>query len=334
MHWNRVLRIACFSFTLVLAGALRAQSVQYFEKEKLWVLSTDHNSYVLAVGPHGELRHLYWGLPVQREGDLTPLGPVPDISSFDPSQMLINEEYPGWGGPFYEEPALKITREDGDRDLVLRYVSHRIQQNDLEIELKDIRDSIEVTLHYRIYPRYGIVRRYATIRNGTYQPLTIESAQSAAWYLPHGTGYQLTYLSGRWAAEMQINHEPIHQGMKILESRKGHTCHNLNPWFAIDAGDAAEESGNVWFGALAWSGNWRITVEQTLYEQVRVTGGFNTFDFAYPLRPGEALDTPAFFAGMTSEGRDSASRLMHRFERDEIWPGGAKSRLRPVLYNS
>jgi alpha-galactosidase len=159
MHWNKVLRIACFSFTLVLAGALRAQSVQYFEKQKLWVLSTDHNSYVLAAGPHGELRHLYWGLPVQREGDLTPLGPVPDISSFDPSQMLINEEYPGWGGPFYEEPALKITREDGDRDLVLRYVSHRIQQNDLEIELKDIRDSIEVTLHYRIHPRYGIVRR-------------------------------------------------------------------------------------------------------------------------------------------------------------------------------
>jgi alpha-galactosidase len=49
MHWNKVLRIACFSFTLVLAGALRAQSVQYFEKEKLWLLSTDHNSYVLAV---------------------------------------------------------------------------------------------------------------------------------------------------------------------------------------------------------------------------------------------------------------------------------------------
>lgn len=334
MNWNKVLRIACFSFALVLAGALRAQSVQYFEKEKLWLLSTDHNSYVLAVGPHGELRHLYWGRPLQSESDITPPGVVHDISAVDPFQMLINEEYPSWGGPLYEEPALKITREDGDRDLVLRYVSHRIQQNDLEVELKDIRDSIEVTLHYRVYTHYGVVRRYTTIRNGTKQALTIESAQSAAWYLPQGTGYQLTYLSGRWAAEMQINHEPIHQGMKILESRKGHTSHNLNPWFAIDASDAAEESGNVWFGALAWSGNWRITVEQTPYEQVRVTGGFNTFDFAYPLRPGEALDTPAFFAGMTAEGWGGASRLMHRFERDEILPGGVKSRLRPVLYNS
>jgi len=334
MHSNKVLRIALLLSIPVLASALRAQSVQYFEKGKFWLLSTDYNSYVLAVGPHGELQHLYWGRPLQSESDITPPGVVHDISAVDPFQMLINEEYPSWGGPLYEEPALKITREDGDRDLVLRYVSHRIQQNDLEVELKDIRDSIEVTLHYRVYPHYGVVRRYTTIRNGTKQALTIESAQSAAWYLPQGTGYQLTYLSGRWAAEMQINHEPIHQGMKILESRKGHTSHNLNPWFAIDASDAAEESGNVWFGALAWSGNWRITVEQTPYEQVRVTGGFNTFDFAYPLRPGEALDTPAFFAGMTSEGWGGASRLMHRFERDEILPGGVKSRLRPVLYNS
>ena len=80
-----------------------------------------------------------------------------------------------------------------------------------------------------------------------------------------------------------MNREPIHPGMKVLESRKGHTSHNINPWFAIDAGDAGEEHGGVWFGALAWSGNWRITVEQTPYQQVRVTGGLNTFDFAYPL---------------------------------------------------
>ena len=48
MHGNKVLRIACFSCTLVLAGALRAQSVRYFEKEKLWLLSTDRNSYRLS----------------------------------------------------------------------------------------------------------------------------------------------------------------------------------------------------------------------------------------------------------------------------------------------
>ncbi len=55
---------------------------------------------------------------------------------------------PGWGGPRYYEPSLKITRADGDRDLVLHYVSHQIKGDDLTITLKDIRDDIEVELHY------------------------------------------------------------------------------------------------------------------------------------------------------------------------------------------
>ena len=48
--------------------------------------------------------------------------------------------------------------------------------------------------------------------------------------------------------------------------------------------------GEVWFGALAWSGSWRITVEQDQLDAVRVTGGFNPFDFGYVLKPGEAGD--------------------------------------------
>jgi alpha-galactosidase len=65
-----------------------------------------------------------------------------------------------------------------------------------------------------------------------------------------------------------------------------------------------------------------------------VTGGYNTFDFAYPLKPGEALDTPAFYAGFSESGFGAASRALHNLERAEILPGGVTSRLRPVLYNS
>ena len=43
-------------------------------------------------------------------------------------------------------------RPDGDRDLVLRYASHRMAEIDLDIELKDVRDDIRVTLRYRVYP--------------------------------------------------------------------------------------------------------------------------------------------------------------------------------------
>ena len=332
MDMNRLALSALVCLTL---GRIAfAQVIQYAEDRKLWLLTTVQSSYAMGVGVNGQLQHLYWGAPLWRLQDL-PAAPAPrDISSFDPRQMLENEEFPGWGGPRYYEPALKIVRLDGDRDLVLRYASHRIAENDLDIELKDVRNDVRVTLHYRVYPDYGVLRRSATITNRTSSALTIESAQSATWYLPPGDGYQLRYLTGRWAAETQLNTEPIHQGLKVLESRKGHTSHNNNPWFSIDAGDAGEERGRVWFGALAWSGNWRISVEQTPYRQVRVTGGLNTFDFSHVLQPGQDLQTPDFFAGFTGGGFGEASRIMHRFERDQIVPGGSASRLRPVLYNS
>jgi alpha-galactosidase len=322
---------------LVLLAALtslHAQPIQYVEARKLFLLTTTANSYAMGVDSNGELQHLYWGAPLWRADDVPTAAPRREISSFDPPSMLEREEFPAWGGTRYYEPALKLTRADGNRDVVLRYQSHALRGNTLDITLKDIRDDIQVVLHYRVYPENGILERSATIANKTAKPLNLESAQSATFNLPAGEGYQLTYLTGRWAAETQVNHEAIHQGMKVLESRKGHTSHNINPWFAIDSGSATEEHGSVWFGALAWSGNWRITVEQTPYQQVRVTGGLNTFDFAYPLKPGESLDTPAFYAGYSANGFGAASRLLHRFEREQIAPGGLSSRVRPVLYNS
>ena len=318
--------------TVCFAVGLRAQSVRYDASRKIWLLTTEHSSYAMGLNADGQLEHLYWGGPLWRLEDVPAAVSQHDISSFDPHQMLENEEFPGWGGPRFYEPAVKISRANGDRDL--RYVSQQLEKNDLAILMKDLRDGVEVTLHYRVYPESGIVRRSASIRNGTNQTITVESAQSATWYMPPGAGYRLSYLSGRWAAETQLNREPIQEGMKVLESRLGHTGHNLNPWFAIDSGDAEEEHGGVWFGALAWSGNWRITVEQTPYRQVRVTGGFNTFDFAYPLKPGESLETPQFYGGFAPNGFGQASRMLHNVERAEIEPHGAEARVRPVLYNS
>jgi alpha-galactosidase len=319
---------------LLMTSVGVAQTIQYSESRRVWLIKTAHSSYAMGVDGQGELQHLYWGGPLWRIEDIPAAAEKHEISSFDPHQMYENEEYPGWGGPRYYEPALKVTRADGDRDLVLRYVSHQAQGDQLDITLKDIRDDIEAVLHYRADPATGVIARWTTIRNDTQQTITIESAQSATWYLPRGDGYRLSYLSGRWAAETQLNREPIHEGMKVLESRLGESGHNLNPWFAIDESDAGEEHGRVWFGALAWSGNWRMSVEQTPYQQVRVTGGFNTFDFAYVLKPGESLETPLFYGGFAEHGFGEASRLIANLERTEIAPQGTSARLRPVLYNS
>ncbi len=57
-------------------------------------------------------------------------------------------------------------------------------------------------------------------------------------------------------------------------------------------------------------------------------------DFAYRLKPGERLASPAFHAGFSSDGFGGASRLFHRYQRTRILPGSPTLRPRPVLYNS
>jgi alpha-galactosidase len=331
------MRFYCLLFALALSAPVFAQpaaSIRYLPKTKVWVLETEHTSYALGVNERNELQHLYWGKKLARDEDY-PQARSAAAFAFESREGLTSEEYPGWGGMRYAEPCLKVTLEDGVRDVVLKYVSHQLRGDALEVRLKDVNYDLFVELAWRVYPPSDIISKRATIRNQTKSPLALESAQSGVWYLPAGEGYRLSYLSGRWAGETQLVREPIHPGIKVLESRRGNTSHQLNPWFAIDAeGSAGEEHGRVWFGALGWSGNWRLSIEQTSHQQVRVTGGFNTFDFAYPLKPGESLETPPFYGGFTDLGFGEASRILHRFERAEILPDRTSPRLRPVLYNS
>jgi alpha-galactosidase len=315
--------------------ALAQSSVRYLEDRKLWILDAERVSYVLGVNERGELQHVYWGKRLTRDADLSAVHSPGEWASFDLSTTTTPQEYPAWGAGLYTESCLKATLKDGNRDLLLHYVGHKITGNSLEIELKDTRYNIVADLTFQIEPGSGVLRKQATIRNRTDQPVVIESAQSGAWYLPRGDGYRLSYLTGRWAGEYQLQRDDIRPGEQVLESRRGSTSHQVNPWFAIDRGGKADEDhGDVWFGALGWSGSWKITVEQTPHQQVRVTGGYNTFDFGYELAPGQSLSTPPFYAGYTDGGFGEASRIFHRFQRSEILPGGLQSRLRPVLYNS
>src|SRR5689334_10961581 len=121
---------------LLFAASAFAQSVQFDTARKIWLLTTSQSSYAMGVSPDGSLLNLYWGAPLWRVADLPAAAQRHDISSFDPHQMLENEEFPGWGGPRYYEPALKITRADGNRDLVLRYVSHNLEGDALDVTMK------------------------------------------------------------------------------------------------------------------------------------------------------------------------------------------------------
>ena len=87
------------------------------------------------------------------------------------------QEFAGWGGGLTAEPSLKITFADGNRDLVLRYVSHQVQHDAMTIVLKDIERDVFVTLHYEMDAATGILARWAEIENRTKASFVIEQAQ-------------------------------------------------------------------------------------------------------------------------------------------------------------
>lgn len=319
---------------LALPVALQAQApIRYLEAKKLFVLDSGKVTYTFGVNERGELQHVYWGAHLWRDDELQPAHSSGE--AIDTSPTAAQQEFAGWGGGLYFAPCLKITFLDGSRDLVLHYVSHEIAHDSLTVTLKDIQRPIFVRLQYTIYPETGMVLRQATIENRSAEPVMIENAQSGTWYLPRGDRYRLRYLAGQWGGEWQLKEEPVGIGSRLLESRTGSTGDYANPWFALDLqGSDDPEHGSVWFGALGWSGNWRIQLEQTPDLQLRVTGGYSPFDFAYHLAAGQTLTTPSFYGGYTDGGVGEASRLLHTLERTQILPGAPGARPRPVLYNS
>ena len=331
--------LAIFLSFAALTASAQPSKTSYDAATKVFRLDGGNVSYVFGVNSRGELQQMYWGGRLGATDSFPAAKPKPEWASFDDSYTNTPQEYAGWGAGLYMEPALKITFPDGNRDLVLHYDSYKAGEHGFDITLKDIERPIFVTLHYAMDPETGILARSATIENRGPEPVTIEQAAAAAWALPAGP-YTLNYLTGRWAGEWTLNQEPIQHGERVIESRRGSTSHQANPWFAIQAGAPNEEHGEVWFGALGWSGSWRITVERDQLDEVRVTGGFNPFDFGYVLHPGQSLETPIFYGGYSAHGLGGASRELHIYELKHILPrtastrGAEMPRVRPVLYNS
>lgn len=298
-------------------------TIQYDSQKRRFILQMENSTYALGLNQQGALVHLWWGGAVSRNEDLP-----------DPAGGAM-QEYHAWGEYFFDEPALKLTFADGTRDTRLRYVDHAIEGDELRVRLHDTFYPVAVTLVYRVHADCDIVDRHCIVANEGDAPVTIESVQSAGWYLPRGRAYRLTSQAGRWGREYQPQQWPIGQGKVVLETRRGVSGPDQTPFFWIDAdGTADEERGSVWFGALHWSGNWRIAVEKNRDDQVRVTGGINDFDTILTLQPGASFTTPVFSGGYTEGGFGAASRLLHDYQRRHVMRPGRADLLLPLIYNS
>lgn len=301
-------------------------------KEKLFILQTDHTMYVMKKDPQGILRHVYWGGPAGSAKDFETLPKEPGGNGYHPYVDRVMEEYSAFGGGHYKETALKLEYQDGTRDFRYKVTGYKAGNNTLCVCLTDSAYSCSVTLTYKIFEKEDIIRRQVQIRNQGDLPILLERIHSAQFGLP-GTDYKSINFNGSWAAEFLRRQDTVSSGKKIYESLRGNTGHVANPCFILHR-DASEEAGEVYFGVLAYSGNFKVVAEATPYDYTNVLIGISDTDFAWELGPGETLSTPCVYCGYTCKGLGDMSRSLHRLEQNYLMPEPFAKRELPVLYNS
>jgi len=205
----------------------------------------------------------------------------------------------------------------------------------LRVTLRDTVQPFAVTLCYRLTPEHDILERWCELENSGQEAVTVEALNFAVLHLPKGAT-ELTSVYGNWAREFTTQRERLPVGIRVIEQRGLQTGHFANPFFLANwPGQAWEECGPVYFGALAFSGSWRITAEHLASGDVRIHGGYNPFDFRLDLEPGQRHVTPAWVCGVSNAGWGGASRRLHAFTRQRVLPRAPGwSEERPVLYNS
>lgn len=333
--------------------------ITYEPEERLFHLQSPHTSYALQVLETGHVAHLYWGPRLRRihPETLLPLGgrsfspnPIPERDDY--SLDTLPQEYPTYGRSDYRAPACHVLEPDGSSATELRFAAFRIltgkprlaglpstyveqpdEADTLELDLVDPKTGLTVTLQYTVYRNLDVLTRAARFRNGGTQPLSLQRALSMSVDFP-SADFDLVQLSGAWARERGILRRPLAPGIQGVESRRGASSHQHNPFIALASPDADHTHGEVYGFNLVYSGNFLAQAEVDQFATTRVSLGIAPFDFAWRLEPGETFQTPEAVLVYSDQGFGAMSRTYHRLYRTRLCRGAFRDTPRPVVINN
>lgn len=301
------------------------------KENKLFMLQTNETSYVLAVSEEGIIENLYWGKRIERLEDFE--NETSATKRINVQKMQVTrEECSSFGGMRFKETSMKVTFADGVRDFRYRVSACKAEGEKLEIVLTDEKYPLEVHLFYEVYPEENIIMKKRTAVNTGTDDIVLERFYSGEFGLP-GTGYESINYNGYWGAEFLQYSEPVRGGKKVYESLYGLTAHTANPVFIVHK-QATETTGEVFYGALAYSGNFKIVVEAVNGGFLNILTGISDTDFAWTLHGGESFEAPAVYAGYSDGGFEKMTHTMHQFSRRQMMPKELAEKELPILYNS
>lgn len=336
-----------------------AAGIQYDEKQRVFHLQGLDFSYLIQIYRDGYLGHLYWGRKIQAYHGSQALrfadrafSPNPDPTDRTFSLDTMPQEYPAFGNTDFRAPAVQLEWPDGCRISDFRYDRHTIQRGKpgldglpatyaetddeaetLVITLKDTCYPVYADLAYTVFKQANVLTRSVRIRNESAEPLQILKAASANVDF-RDDAFRLLHLSGAWGRERDVIEKDLAFGIYQIESRRGASSHQHNPFLALLRPDTTETQGEVFAWNLVYSGNFLAQVEVDGFHYTRVNIGLNPFDFSWRLLPAESFQTPEVVMAYAADGLGSLSRTLHRLYRQRLCRGTYRDQIRPILINN
>lgn len=334
-------------------------NIFYNEKDKAFKLRANNTDYMMKVCEEGYLAHIYYGNKVPDE-DLTYLLRL-DESPFTPATNdrdrasfmdTLPFEYPCFGIGDYRESAFKIMDANGMSTCDLRYVSHKMYEgkpkleglpatfateesgcSTLEITMYDKYADIEVVLIYTAFNKLDVITRSAVITNKGEKPFKITRALSTCVDFDTDKMDMIT-LNGSWARERAVERCRLHHAKQLVDSCKGESSHQNNPFVALCDNNADEDKGEVFGFNFVYSGNFYAQAEVTQHKKTRFLMGINPLDFEWLLEKGESFTCPEVVMVHSDEGIGKMSRTFHDLYRNNLIRGEYKDKRRPILINN
>jgi len=332
--------------------------IYYNEKNKTLHLKSDKSSYIIGmVGNY--LVHSYWGKKLNEDLDLDLMTPyiwrhgqtVSDGDVNPTSSELLPMEYPTFGKTDARTPAFQMTASSGSTISEFKYREHTIYKGKkkikglpasygekdevttLEILLHDDVADLELTLSYSVFENKNVISRHAVLKNVGKKEVNIEKILSSSVDF-YRNDFDIITLKGAWGKERHIQRSPLQYGSMTIDSKRGASSHQFNPFVALAEKDATEKNGEVYAMNLVYSGNFVAGADIDQYSTTRMYIGINSFNFCWLLEPGEEFSTPEAVMVYTPDGIGEMSRILHDFYRENLCKKEWANKERPILLNN
>ena len=334
--------------------------IVFHEKTGIFHLFNDEISYIMMILENGHMGQLYFGKRIHDREDFSYLlekVPRPMTSYvFENDRTFslehIRQEYPVYGTTDYRYPAVEVLQENGSRISDFCFREYRIREGKPKLEglpatyteqdgeaetlvicLEDGLTGMTAELSYTIFADYPALARNVRFTNGGGRSVHLTRAMSLCLDLPD-SDYEWIQLSGCWARERHVIKRRLVQGITAIDSIRGNSSHEQNPFLVIKRPAADEQQGEVMGISLVYSGNFLMQAEVDAHGTTRMLAGINPFGFDWKLEQGEVFQTPEAVLVWSEEGLNGMSRTFHELYRSRLARGYWRDRVRPILINN